>query len=161
MKPTGLRYSPPPTVQSSRFLKVPGNVPAYSGAEMRIAVATAMAERNCATWICSGSVSASGLKSRKSVNEPLAPGFVHVFPPTCYRCPFGKTYPSCEITCATLVNDVIEMEDPSTVAAVMVEPIGHTGGIIDPPPGVLVESSNFQRNYRQVRVSFVDPSRGT
>ncbi|HEX2300135.1 MAG TPA: LpqB family beta-propeller domain-containing protein [Pseudonocardiaceae bacterium] len=33
--------------------------------------------------------------------------------------------------------------------------------IIDPPPGVLVESSNFQRNYRQVRVSFVDPSRGT
>jgi adenosylmethionine-8-amino-7-oxononanoate aminotransferase len=35
------------------------------------------------------------------------------------------------------VNDVIEMEDPSTVAAVMVEPIGHTGGIIDPPPEYL------------------------
>jgi hypothetical protein len=33
--------------------------------------------------------------------------------------------------------------------------------IIDPPPGVLVESSAFQRNYRQVRVSFVDPGRGT
>jgi adenosylmethionine-8-amino-7-oxononanoate aminotransferase len=80
-----------------------------------------------------GSLSASGLKSRKTVNEPLAPGFIHVFPPTCYRCPFGKTYPSCEITCASLVSDVIEMEDPSTVAAVMVEPIGHTGGIIDPP----------------------------
>jgi adenosylmethionine-8-amino-7-oxononanoate aminotransferase len=84
-----------------------------------------------------GSLSASGLKSRKTVNEPLAPGFIHVFPPTCYRCPFGKTYPSCEITCATLVNDVIEMEDPATVAAVMVEPIGHTGGIIDPPPEYL------------------------
>ena len=40
-----------------------------------------------------GSLSASGLKSRKTVNEPLAPGFLHVFPPTCYRCPFGKTYP--------------------------------------------------------------------
>jgi adenosylmethionine-8-amino-7-oxononanoate aminotransferase len=84
-----------------------------------------------------GSLSASGLKGRKTVNEPLAPGFVHVFPPTCYRCPFGKTYPSCEITCATLVNDVIELEDPATVAAVMVEPIGHTGGIIDPPPEYL------------------------
>jgi len=84
-----------------------------------------------------GSLSASGLKGRKTVNEPLAPGFIHVFPPTCYRCPFGKTYPSCEITCATLVNDVIEMEDPATVAAVMVEPIGHTGGIIDPPPEYL------------------------
>jgi adenosylmethionine-8-amino-7-oxononanoate aminotransferase len=84
-----------------------------------------------------GSLSASGLKSRKTVNEPLAPGFVHVFPPTCYRCPFGKAYPDCGITCATLVNDVIEMEDPETVAAVMVEPIGHTGGIIDPPPEYL------------------------
>ncbi len=80
-----------------------------------------------------GSLSASGLKSRKTVNEPLAPGFLHVFPPTCYRCPFGKTYGECGITCATLINDVIEMEDPSTVAAIIVEPIGHTGGIIDPP----------------------------
>jgi adenosylmethionine-8-amino-7-oxononanoate aminotransferase len=84
-----------------------------------------------------GSLSASGLKGRKTVNEPLAPGFLHVFPPTCYRCPFGKEYPSCGITCATLVNDVIEMEDPATVAAIMVEPIGHTGGIIDPPPEYL------------------------
>jgi adenosylmethionine-8-amino-7-oxononanoate aminotransferase len=80
-----------------------------------------------------GSLSASGLKSRKTVNEPLAPGFLHVFPPTCYRCPFGKAYPSCEITCATLVGQVVEMEDPETIAAVLVEPIGHTGGIIDPP----------------------------
>ena len=84
-----------------------------------------------------GSLSASGLKSRRTVNEPLAPGFLHVFPPTCYRCPFGKQYPSCEITCATLIGDVIEMEDPSTIAAVMLEPIGHTGGIIDPPPEYL------------------------
>jgi adenosylmethionine-8-amino-7-oxononanoate aminotransferase len=78
-------------------------------------------------------LSASGLKGRKTVNEPLAPGFLHVFPPTCYRCPFGKRYPDCGITCATIVNDVIEMEDPDTVAAVIVEPIGHTGGVIDPP----------------------------
>ena len=80
-----------------------------------------------------GALSASGLKSRRTVNEPLAPGFLHVFPPTCYRCPFGKSYPSCDITCATLIEDVIAMEDPSTVAAIMVEPIGHTGGLIDPP----------------------------
>jgi adenosylmethionine-8-amino-7-oxononanoate aminotransferase len=84
-----------------------------------------------------GSLSASGLKSRKTVNEPLAPGFLHVFPPTCYRCPFGKSYPDCGITCATLVESVIDLEDADTVAAVMVEPIGHTGGIIDPPPEYL------------------------
>ncbi len=80
-----------------------------------------------------GSLSASGLKGRRTVNEPLAPGFIHVFPPTCYRCPFGQSYSDCGITCAKIVGDVIEMEDPDTVAAIMVEPIGHTGGVIDPP----------------------------
>lgn len=80
-----------------------------------------------------GSLSASGLKSRRTVNEPLAPGFLHVFPPTCYRCPFDKSYPQCGITCATLIGDVIDLEDADTVAAVIVEPIGHTGGVIDPP----------------------------
>ena len=80
-----------------------------------------------------GSLSASGLSSRRSVNEPLAPGFIHVFPPTCYRCPFGKDHPRCEITCATITEEVVKLEDPDTVAAVIVEPIGHTGGIIDPP----------------------------
>src|SRR5262249_15309645 len=79
------------------------------------------------------SLAAPGRTSRKPVNEPLAPGFLHVFPPTCYRCPFGKQYRDCGITCATLIGDVIEMEDPATVAAILVEPIGHTGGVIDPP----------------------------
>jgi adenosylmethionine-8-amino-7-oxononanoate aminotransferase len=32
-----------------------------------------------------------------------------------------------------LIEDVIQMEDPATVAAILVEPIGHTGGVIDPP----------------------------
>lgn len=80
-----------------------------------------------------GSLAASGLKSRKTVNEPLPAGFVKVFPPTCYRCPFGKDTQNCGTVCATIVDSVIEMEDPATVAAIMVEPIGHTGGIIDPP----------------------------
>ena len=80
-----------------------------------------------------GSLSASGLTARRSIHEPLAPGFLHVFPPTCFRCPFGKEHPDCQITCGSLIEDVIQMEDPDTVAAVMVEPIGHTGGIIDPP----------------------------
>jgi len=80
-----------------------------------------------------GALSAGGVASRRAVNEPLAAGFVHVFPPTCYRCPFAKEYPSCELTCASLIGDVIQQEGPETVAAVLVEPIGHTGGVIDPP----------------------------
>jgi len=84
-----------------------------------------------------GALSASGLKSRKTVNEPMAPGFLHFFPPTCYRCPFGHTGPKCGTVCASIVDSVIEMEDPDTIAAIMVEPIGHTGGVIDPPPEYL------------------------
>ncbi|RUL83971.1 aspartate aminotransferase family protein [Tautonia sociabilis] len=80
-----------------------------------------------------GALSASGLKSRKTVNEPMASGFLHVFPPTCYRCPFGQSYPSCGLTCASIIEKVIDFEDPDTVAAIIVEPIGHTGGVIDPP----------------------------
>lgn len=80
-----------------------------------------------------GSLSASGVTSRRTGSEPLAAGFVHVFPPTCYRCPFAKEYPSCEITCVSLIEETIKMEGPETVAAVVVEPIGHTGGVIDPP----------------------------
>ncbi|MGH4010183.1 MAG: LpqB family beta-propeller domain-containing protein [Pseudonocardiaceae bacterium] len=33
--------------------------------------------------------------------------------------------------------------------------------ITNPPSGVVVEATAFQRNYRQVRVYFVDPNRGT
>src|SRR5438270_3770141 len=66
-----------------------------------------------------GSLAASGLKSRKTVNEPLPAGFVKVFPPTCYRCPFGKDFPDCGITCATIIDSVIDLEDPATVAAIM------------------------------------------
>lgn len=82
-----------------------------------------------------GSLAASGLKSRKTVNEPLPSGFLHVFPPTCLRCPYGKQYDNgqCGITCASIIDQTIDMEDPATVAAIMVEPIGHTGGVIDPP----------------------------
>lgn len=96
-----------------------------------------------------GSLSASGLKSRRTVNEPLAPGFLHVFPPTCYRCPFGKTYDggNCGLTCVSLIGDVIDMEDPATVAAVIVEPIGHTGGIIDPPPEYLPQLREICDRY--------------
>ena len=94
-----------------------------------------------------GSLSASGLASRRAVNEPLAPGFIHVFPPTCNRCPFGKSYPGCDLTCASIIGRVIEMEGPETVAAVMLEPIGHTGGVIDPPDEYLPQLREICDRY--------------
>jgi adenosylmethionine-8-amino-7-oxononanoate aminotransferase len=80
-----------------------------------------------------GALGASGVPKRKTAFEPFGPGYVHVFPPTCYRCPFGMDYPECETLCATIIEQVAKKEDPATISAIIVEPIGNTGGIITPP----------------------------
>lgn len=80
-----------------------------------------------------GALSATGVKRRKTMFEPLLEGFIHVFPPTCYRCPYGLEYPSCKVLCASIINDVIDHEGAATVSAVILEPIGNTGGIVIPP----------------------------
>ena len=81
-----------------------------------------------------GALAASGTTKRKSPFEPFGPGYVKVFPPTCYRCPYGLEYPGCGVLCVSIVEKVVKEEDPSTVGAIIVEPIGNTGGIITPPP---------------------------
>jgi len=80
-----------------------------------------------------GSLSSTGIKERKSMFEPLCPGFLFIFPPTCSRCPYEKEYPDCNTFCARIVEHVIKMEDPDSVAAIILEPIIQTGGIIVPP----------------------------
>jgi adenosylmethionine-8-amino-7-oxononanoate aminotransferase len=80
-----------------------------------------------------GALAASGVAKRKSIFEPLASGYIHVFPPTCYRCPYGLEYPDCDTLCASIVEEVIRKEDPETVSSLIVEPIGNTGGVITPP----------------------------
>ncbi|MBI4840182.1 MAG: aspartate aminotransferase family protein [candidate division NC10 bacterium] len=78
-------------------------------------------------------MSAGGVGYRKTLYEPAAVGFLHTYPPYCYRCPYEKTYPSCEVFCARTIRSMIEWEDPRSIAAIIVEPISNTGGIITPP----------------------------
>ena len=80
-----------------------------------------------------GALAASGVSKRKSAFEPLPAGYIKVFPPTCYRCPYKLEYPECAEFCAEIVEQVVKQEDPSTVSAMILEPIGNTGGIITPP----------------------------
>lgn len=81
-----------------------------------------------------GALAATGQSIRKTKYEPLAPGFLHVSPPYCYRCPFGKTYGSCNLECAQMYDEVINWEGSQTVAAVIMEPTITGGGVIVPPP---------------------------
>ena len=61
------------------------------------------------------------------------PGVVRAPDCYCYRCPFGKEYPGCGITCAEYIDEIIRMEGPKTVAGVVVEPIVGSNGILVPP----------------------------
>ncbi len=69
---------------------------------------------------------------RKSLPVPAA-GFVHALNPYCYRCPLGKTYPSCEVACAKDVDAVIQTSTSGQIAAFFAEPIQGVGGFITPP----------------------------
>jgi len=53
----------------------------------------------------------------------------------CYRCPFGKEYPGCNIDCARELEERILAEGPDTVIAFIAEPIvASAGGGLVPPP---------------------------
>jgi len=78
-----------------------------------------------------GAMAASGTGPRKTKFEPQMAGFLKVFPPTHYRDQFSD-WDECNRFAAQTVEDVIVHEDPETVAGVLVEPVGNTGGIITP-----------------------------
>ncbi|MFZ5944739.1 MAG: aspartate aminotransferase family protein [Bacillota bacterium] len=78
-------------------------------------------------------LSATGQPERKMGFEPLVPGFLEMSPCYCYRCPFNKRYPDCDIDCATELENIIKKEGEDTVGAVILEPITSGGGILVPP----------------------------
>lgn len=64
---------------------------------------------------------------------PTASGYTHIHPGYCYRCPFGASYPSCNLKCAHDAKDAIETTTSGHVAALIAEPILGSGGFIAPP----------------------------
>jgi taurine---2-oxoglutarate transaminase len=81
-----------------------------------------------------GSMSASGDFRRWAV-EPGIPGVVRVFDPYCYRCPFGASEGTCSWQCVTHIEEVIQMEGPQNIAAMLAEGITGTNGLLVPPAG--------------------------
>lgn len=79
-----------------------------------------------------GSMTASGDPRRWPV-EPGVPGIVRAFDPYCYRCPFGKTVDSCKRECVSHIEEIIQMEGPHTIAAILVEGITGSNGVLVPP----------------------------
>jgi 4-aminobutyrate aminotransferase len=64
---------------------------------------------------------------------PAQAGIVHAHNAYCYRCPFGLTYPDCEVRCAQDVEELIRTTTGGRIAAFIAEPIQGVGGYVTPP----------------------------
>src|SRR6187200_239091 len=69
--------------------------------------------------------------------EPGLPGVVRMLDPYTYRCPAGHPDPCPVCTGAPHLEEILEYEGAHTVAAVILETVTGTNGIIPPPPGYL------------------------
>jgi taurine---2-oxoglutarate transaminase len=69
--------------------------------------------------------------------EPGIPGVVRMFDPYTYRCPAGHPDPCPVCTGGPHLEEILEYEGPQTVAAVILETVTGTNGIIVPPDGYL------------------------
>ncbi|MGE0827615.1 MAG: aspartate aminotransferase family protein [Candidatus Binatia bacterium] len=81
----------------------------------------------------SGAAVLGGMSVFNKQMEPGLPGMIHMARPYCYRCELGKTYPSCQVDCATELERIIKREGAATIGAFITEPIQGVGGVIIPP----------------------------
>jgi taurine---2-oxoglutarate transaminase len=69
--------------------------------------------------------------------EPGIPGVVRMLDPYTYRCPAGHPDPCPVCTGAPHLEEILQYEGPQSVAAVILETVTGTNGIIVPPDGYL------------------------
>ncbi|HWP60659.1 MAG TPA: aspartate aminotransferase family protein [Candidatus Acidoferrales bacterium] len=81
------------------------------------------------------------------LNPTPAAGIHHVANAYCYRCPFGLTYPSCDLRCARDVEEAIQTTTSGRLAAFLAEPIQGIGGFITPPREYFREVVAIVRKY--------------
>jgi taurine---2-oxoglutarate transaminase len=74
---------------------------------------------------------------RRWPTEPGLPGVVRMLDPYTYRCPAGHPDPCPVCTGAPHLEEILMYEGPQTVAAVILETVTGTNGVIPPPDGYL------------------------
>jgi taurine--2-oxoglutarate transaminase len=84
---------------------------------------------------------------RRSAIEPGPPGTVRFFDPYCYRCDFGLKYPSCQVHCFNALETQLQLENPNTVAAIVVEPVTGAAGGFPLPDGYLTKLRQLCDKY--------------
>jgi 4-aminobutyrate aminotransferase-like enzyme len=80
-------------------------------------------------------------------------GIVHAVNAYCYRCPYGLTYPSCEVKCAQDVEEVIRTTTSGRIAGFIAEPIQGVGGFITPPKEYFPIVADIVKKYGGLFIS--------
>jgi taurine--2-oxoglutarate transaminase len=83
-----------------------------------------------------GAVTLTG-DPRRWAAEPGIPGVVRAMDPYRYRCRWCADRPACTLDCLNHIEDIITFEGPHTIAAVIVESVVGTNGLIIPPDGYM------------------------
>ena len=71
----------------------------------------------------------------------------------CYRCPFGKEHPGCDMECAHYLREVIRTQTNNKIAAFIAEPIQGVGGIVQPPSEYFQIVSEIVKEYNGIYIS--------
>ena len=78
-------------------------------------------------------LSVGGNLARRADYEHVLLQWPHIGPPFCYRCPWSKHYPGCDIDCAAALEQEILKHGADSIAAFIAEPMmGATGGAVPP-----------------------------
>ena len=84
---------------------------------------------------------------------PPQAGVVHAHNAYCYRCPFGLTYPACDVRCAQDMEELIRSATGGRVAGFIAEPIQGVGGFITPPKEYFSIVERIIRNHGGIFIS--------
>src|SRR6266581_4658338 len=84
---------------------------------------------------------------------PSQAGVIHAHNAYCYRCPFGLTYPDCEVRCAQDMEELIRTTTGGQIAGFIAEPIQGVGGFITPPKEYFGIVADIIRKYGGIFIS--------
>jgi 4-aminobutyrate aminotransferase len=84
---------------------------------------------------------------------PSQAGVIHAHNAYCYRCPFGLTYPNCEVRCASDTEELIRTTTGGRIAGFIAEPIQGVGGYITPPKEYFQIIEKIVRNHGGIFIS--------